>query len=76
MEGTKTSRCMLCLQSPGFRRGLCRACYRKLREADIPLPPAAKGGQRTFVQWLRRWPEDVRARLRDVLAALAQEEQR
>jgi hypothetical protein len=55
--------------SGSLRRGLCDACYRKLRAEGCPLPP--KGSRWDdydgLAAWARALPDDVRRRL---LAAL------
>ncbi len=72
--------CELCTPLPGhlparvFARGLCCACYRKLREAGCDLRPSRRGVRvdaRTPAErlrdWLRTWTPDRRARLRTAL---------
>ena len=58
----------LCGHPPGAtpRRGLCHRCYRKLREADCPLPPKLVPGPATLdplVSWVCSLPDDVRRRI-------------
>lgn len=52
-----------------LRRGLCDACYRKLRAEGCPLPPHGSrwDDYDVLAAWARALPESVRRRL---LAAL------
>lgn len=69
--------CSLCGRERRFRRELCRCCYRKLKEAGIPLPPAAPpgppdgSGAWSLSDRLRAWMRAVapvhRAALRDAI---------
>jgi hypothetical protein len=54
-------KCSLCGRGRRFRRTLCRCCYRKLVQCNIPLPPAAPPGpslslEQVLVLWLLRSP--------------------
>lgn len=66
--------CALCERRPGvFRRGLCRSCYRKLSECELPLPPERQHGppptppgellESRLALWLARWSPDARCAL-------------
>jgi hypothetical protein len=67
--------CVLCERTNGRirRRGLCRSCYRKLRDAGCTLPPRrptrvpGPAGVPGLVAYVRLWPAEVRARLLAVL---------
>lgn len=39
VSGTTEALCTFCGVTPAARRGLCRACLRKLRECGLPVPP-------------------------------------
>ncbi len=58
--------CTLCKTTRRHRRGLCQACYRKLREEGLPLPPRSLR-RKPFARWLLRWPAEARAQLREAL---------
>lgn len=36
--------CEVCQQTRQFRRGLCRSCWRKWRDANIDMKPPKRGG--------------------------------
>lgn len=48
------------------RRGQCRTCYRKLREAGVELPPA--GGRWDGHDRLRAWVQSLPEKTREALA--------
>jgi len=66
--------CTLCRNTRQFRRGLCRSCYRKLREAGCALPPCRHFGPEPWtldqhlVAWLKRWPAEAVESLERALA--------
>jgi len=65
--------CGHCEITRAFRRGLCRSCYRKLREAGCPLPPASLPGPEgtpALERWVRSLPDDVR---REIAALLMED---
>lgn len=44
--------CVLCQDARAHRRGACWACYRKLREANLPLPlPRSETGGDPIDAW-------------------------
>jgi hypothetical protein len=70
--------CVQCCRECRFvRRGLCRTCHRKLKDAGIGLPPPGKRGRaaRTHLAKVRAWfralPRDQQAVIRVVAKELA-----
>lgn len=65
--------CGHCEATRAFARGLCRSCYRKFKDAGLPLPPRRNRWQGSrapravdfdgLVAWIRALPGDVRAQM-------------
>jgi len=53
------------------RRGQCRTCYRKLREAGVELPPA--GGRWDGHDRLRAWAQSLPEQTRAAIAKALEE---
>lgn len=65
----RSDQCTLCARTRLFRRGLCRTCHRKMREARL-IDPLPGGRPRLTVEDLvRALRPEVRARMLAALVA-------